>query len=407
MTRSIVLSLALALPLLAVPAVSHAAVPVGSTAAWAESDTYDPDGTEHFLHVLADRVDGVVTVSVDAFTSGPVGCADGSTVQAFTSVTGSGPGTLEVTGPLDRAVASARMDLTVETLSGCPEDPAEPVVLADRPVELVLEAAGPPLRVVTIARVRVPARRNDSTLQRQTVRGATGSILLGATTVPSTRGSIERDRTVAHGGTDTGVAGTTAAFFTGLAAVERSRATVLQARAGVAEQAPGVPAPGAVYSRFVDVIAETVDRADTTVYALDATDVVVRCADGGLALVSTQRFGDAPGTLHVGPHFTTATAQAQVPLTELVADGCTGSVEERRLGSQPVTLDLVGTSAVLTATDARRFVVPPDVRGSERTVITGRGSVDGTARIGDLTVAPSFGGIGKRTDTAHRVAVAG
>jgi hypothetical protein len=403
-----VFSLALALPLLAVPATSHAATPVGSTvAAWAESDTYDPDGTEHFVHVLADRVDGVVTVSAAGFTSGPVVCADGSTVQGFTAVTGSGPGTLEVTGPLDGAVASARMDLTVETISGCPENPTEPVVLADRPVELRLEAAGPPLRVVTIARVRVPAQRNDSTLQRQTVRGATGSILVDETTVRSTRGSIERDRTVAHGDTDTGVAGTTAAFFTDLADVERSRSTVLQARAGIAEQAAGTPAPGAVFSRFVDVIAETVDRADTTVYALDATDVVVQCADGELGLVSTQRFGNAPGTLQVGPRFTTATASAQVPLTEVVIDGCDGSLDERRLGSEPVTLDLVGTSPVLTAADARLFVVPPDVRGFERTVITGRGSVNGTAGIGDLTVAPTFGGIGERTDSSHRVAATG
>jgi hypothetical protein len=53
------------------------------------------------------------------------------------------------------------------------------------------------------------------------------------------------------------------------------------------------------------------------------------------------------------------------------------------------------------------FTSPPDVRGHERTVLTGRGSVDGTVVVGDLQVTPTFGGIGQRRFTSQQVGSAG
>lgn len=404
LTAAVLAALAAAIVLPPGPAIAGPEVPASVVVASAESDTYEPDGTERYVQVLAVETGRAVTVQVNGFTGGPVTCLDGSIVFRFVSLSGSGTGTLEVTGSLNHASASARLDLTEETLAGCPETPTGPRVLPDRPVSLTVDSVSPALRVLTSARVRIPGQQNDMHLQRQTVRGGSGHLTVDTTTNPTTGAAIERYHTIAHGDPATALA---MPFLVALAQVDHEGSVVLQARGGLDERSADGPAPGVVLGRFVDVIAETVDRAATTVFALTITDTVIVCDDGELGVRSEQRFGSAPGTLDVGPRYTAATAAAIVPMTEYVLDGCTGSVEQRDLGDQPVSLELAGTGPVLTATQFRVFVAAPDSRGHERVAITGRGSVSGTVRVGGLAVAATFGGIGQRTEMTHRVMTSG
>jgi hypothetical protein len=134
-----------------------------------------------------------------------------------------------------------------------------------------------------------------------------------------------------------------------------------------------------------------------------SADTVTACADGGLGLLTEQRYGNGPATLQIGPRYSTAAGSATVPLSQVTVDGCDGSLSEADLGPATVALDLVGTAPVLTASDARLFVSPPVVRGHERQTITGRGEVAGTARVGDLVVTATHGGIGERRDSSQQV----
>lgn len=366
----------------------------------AESDRHDADGTEHFLHVAAERSGRASRVWVDGFVAGPVTCSDGSTADAFTLITGSGPGAVEVSGPLDRAAASARLDLTVETLAGCAETVGNVTVLRARPVAVRVEATEPALRVLTTARVRVPGSRNEFHLERQTLRSASGAVTVDSETAPTTSATIERDHTIAHGGD------AATSFLASLATVDHERSTIRQARGAFREQAEELPPVGGTFGRFADVTAETVNRTETTIYAAAGTDVVIDCGDGGLGVLSTIRFGSAPGKLAIGPRFRWATAAARVPMTELVLNGCSGEAQERDLGDSAVSADLTATGPVLTATDFRVFSTK-GARGHERVSIVGRDGVTGTVRIGALSVAPTEGGIGKRSAVSHRTGTGG
>jgi hypothetical protein len=375
--------------------------------AYGEALWYPADGAEHYLHILAIRTKAGVSIGADGYTSGPVTCADGSTTDGSTYFTGSGLGTMTVSGSLDHATVMATLDLTYETLFGCPEQVGQTTVVRDQAVALVLDQVGSPLRERSVARIRVPGERNDSYIQRLDVHRAAGDLTIGEETRPTTSAGIERDHTLVHGSVEAAGVLTTPSFFADLAAVTRSRSTILQARGGVLEQADGQPAPGSVLSRYVDVIAETVDRTETTLYALVVVDTVVRCADGALGVVTEERYGSATGTLSVGPRYRTAQAAASVPLTLTTFNGCDGSSSSTELGTVPVALDLVGDAPVMTAVDSRVFSSPPEVRGHERTVLTGRESVLGTIRVGDLEVPPTFGGIGQRTFMSQQVGQAG
>ncbi|WP_343979469.1 hypothetical protein [Kribbella koreensis] len=371
--------------------------------AYAEALWYPADGGEHYLHTLAVRTSAGVSIGADGYAREPVTCADGSTTEAFTYFSGAGTGPMTVSGALDHAVVRTTLDLTYETLLGCPESVGQTVVAPDQAVLLVLDQVGAPLRERSAARIRIPGARNDSYIQRVDLHRAAGTLTIGSETRSTTSAGIERDLTVTHGSVEAAGVLTTPSFFADLAAVTRTRSTILQARGGLLEQATGDPAPGSVLSRYVDVTAETVDRTGTTVYALVVTDTVVRCADGALGVVTTERYGSATGTLTVGPQYRTAQATATVPLTLTTFNGCDDSSSTVELGAAPVRLDLMGTAAVMTAVDSRVFTSPPDVRGHERTVLTGRGSVQGTVGVGDLTVTPTFGGIGQRKFASQQV----
>lgn len=384
--------IAASVPLVAVPATAASRAP--TVAVSAESLRYDANGTERYLHVLAERSGRTTTVLVDGYVAGQRTCADGSTVDAFTLITGGGSGVLDVAGSLEHATAHARVDLTVEVLAGCPGSGGT-VVRRARPVALTVAATGPALRVLTSSRVRVPASTNTLHIERQTIRSAAGDMTVGARRLATTSASIERDHTVSRG------ADTEVSFLAGLATVDHERSVIRQARGARYEQAQETPPVGGVFGRFVDVIAETVDRTDTTVYAATGIDRIIRCADGGLGVRTVQRYGSAAGTLTIGPRFRSANADARAVMTKLVLNGCTGNVVERALGPTDLALDLQAEGPVLTATDFRVFSTA-HARGHERVTIVGRDGVTGTVRIGSLTVAPTEGGIGKRSAHTHR-----
>jgi hypothetical protein len=130
---------------------------------------------------------------------------------------------------------------------------------------------------------------------------------------------------------------------------------------------------------------------------------VIDCGDGILGLLTEQRYGDGPGTLTVGPRFGTAQGSASVPLGLLTVNGCDGSTTQSDLGPAAVELDLTGTAPMLTATDTRLFVSPPQVRGHERATITGRGAVAGMVRLADLLIEATAGGIGERRAASQQV----
>lgn len=364
-------------------------------AAYGESITYDAKGNEQYLHILAIRSTSGVSIGADGYAQTPLTCEDGSTVDATTTFSGSGPGTMTLSGPLDQATVSASLDLTYEVLFGCPETAGETIVVPDQPVALVLHQVGSTLRTRSIARLRIPGERNDSYMERQEIHNAVGDITIGDITRPTTSAAIERAHTVSHGTIEAAGVLTTPRFFADLGAVSRSGSIILQARGGLFEQSSDEPAPGSVLSTYVDVTAETVDRTKTTVYALVVVDTVVRCDDGELGVMTEELYGSAPGTLSMGPRYRTAEAAASVPMTLAAFDGCDGSSSSSEPGTVPVALDLVGTAPVTTAADSWQFSAPPDVRGHERTVLTGRGSVSGVVRVGELEVAPTFGGIGE------------